>query len=223
MRIRLRTLYQQGYIGRKYDTSHRQHSLPASYYLTPEAIRFLKKQPGLNHNVLNSAYRDKNANQEFIDHNLNLFAIYRLFKDFYGDKLHFFSKSELYSYNHFPKALSDAYLRLGDKELMLYVFEATTEYFMMRRKIKNFIEHNEEDIWRAATGNEYPNILIVCDISKLERRLQRYLTMTLEDKDIEAYTTTRKALLSSQSSNDAIWSNVEEPNKLLSLDQVLVT
>ena len=78
------------------------------------------------------------------------------------------------------------------------------------------MNHHEASKWESG----YPRILLVCDNTGLEQEIQRYIARTLDRKGIiglDYYTTTLRALLASNSRSKAIWSNVLEPEKLISL------
>ncbi len=109
---RLTNLVEQGYIGRNYDSSYRLANKPASYFLKSKAIIFLKRyQPAnLNPQVLNNIYKDKAASQHFIDHSMVILELYNKLNELYEPPIGFWSKTELYPYDFFPRPLPDGYL-----------------------------------------------------------------------------------------------------------------
>ena len=102
---RLKVLLDQEYIGRNYDSSYKIKGKQASYFLLSKGIRFLSSQEFSNAKVINALYHDKHAGEEFIQHCLNVFRLYIEIKEAYPDEFSFFSKSELYQFNHFPEVL----------------------------------------------------------------------------------------------------------------------
>ncbi len=232
---RLANLVEQEYIGRNYNSSYRLQNKYASYYLKPKAIRFLKQQPKseLNLKVLNNAYKDKNASQHFIDHSIEVFELYIKFMELYKYEtstspavnktsktsqslLEFYAKTELYEYDFFPRPLPDGYLRFVAKAryktstFMLEYIEAATPYFLVRRRIKQYINHIDSGDW---TDGDYPLVLIVCETPVLERRITRYIIKSLEDIYVDELSfglTTKEAFMNSTDKKDKIWLPVSD-------------
>lgn len=217
MRKRLNLLLKLEYIGRNYDASYRQLNKPASFYLKPQAIKLLKTQPNLANSVLQNAYKDKTAGQAFIVHCLNIFTIYRKLQGLYGDNLSFYSRSELANYDHFPDKPPDAFIKIGDDEYFLDLIEADTPSFTIRRRLQSYIENDDSGNWPE---DAYPTLLSICETPGQERRLQRLLSKQLAVSDadeIEAYTTTLKAMLNAPSAETKIWSDVSDPEEPIAI------
>jgi hypothetical protein len=176
---RLERLRAREYIGRTYDKSYHLQHRPANYYLLPKAIGLLKKQEQLNPRSLKAMYRDRLASDQFKHHCLQVFRIYNELRDKYAGLLTFFSKSELADYDYFPIPLPDGYFivttKEGADEYLLEAVEATTPFFVIRRRIERYSTHFQSGEWEAASQTPYPQLLLVCDDDALQQRLQRYL------------------------------------------------
>lgn len=221
---RLRILYEQKLIGRNYDKSSIINRKPANYYLLTEGIRLLKQGSGLNDTVLNTIYRDRYAGEVFIKESLRNFGLYNKLNELYKSDLGFYSKSEMSEFDYMIRPLPDAFIALGNDsegftEYILEVVKESTPFFAAKKRIKKYSEHAESGDWDEAE-TDYPILLLICETAAIERRTQKQTSSILEVSEgdnLTIYTTTLKALLTSSSSDDLIWSDVLEPDNLISL------
>jgi hypothetical protein len=100
---RLKILVDQGYIGMNYDSSYKIAGKPATYYLLPEGVRYLRYQPYTQESALRSIYQDKRVEPHRIAHRLHVFKAYIHIKQAYPDRFKFFSKTELMHKPYVPK------------------------------------------------------------------------------------------------------------------------
>jgi len=224
--LRLQTLIANGYVASRYDKSHRLSGRPAAYYLLPKGLRALKQytnRDDITDAAIKNSYKDKDGtvSDQFIDHNLDVYAIGNRLQALYP-AIKQFTKRELVIYNYFPKQLPDLYLsiKLGDqtKRLFLDYIEATTPSFVIDRQLRQKIEYYQNGDWQTK-GNSFPPILYVCENGSLEKRLQKLANRALyrSDTDMAVYTTTKNALGSASPKNDLIWSSVKDPDGLVTL------
>ena len=219
--VRLKILMEQEYIGRIYDSSYRIKGKQAIYYLLPEGIKVLKSSgEDLDPMGLNLLYYNRSASEGFVNHCLSLFGLYLKFDELYSTSLEFFTRSEIANEKRFPRPLPDANLVLQhkqaeDSEFFLEYIEKDLPYFTVRRRIRRYFNHSEED-WDDSQG-DYPIMLLVCESSYLERQVQRMADRLIErnDSDLKVYTTTTKALLEQKNRKTAVWSDVLEPEILV--------
>lgn len=221
---RLKILVDQDYTGQNYNSSYKIKGKPATYFLRLGGIRYLKQQSYANKRVLDSVYHDKRASDPVIAHYLHVFNSYTEFKRLYVGKLKFYSKSEMASRKHMPSQLPDAYISLEDdkdgsaRHFFLECFEDATEYRRLVNKIRQHINYAENDDWKSAFTSS-PAILMVCESIKLKRRMIRIAERELQSSiaDLQFLTTKRDQLSSSLDKDQAIWNDVTEPEKLLSI------
>lgn len=220
--VRLKNLLEQKYIGRNYDNSYRIKQRPATYYLLPDGIRFLKANPELDKKGLHLSYNSRWVKPEFTSHWLRMFRIYLKFDSIYSNDLEFFTSAELTDQQKFPRPISDAFLRFSSKHAdnpayMLELMESNMSLARLRQRVNRFIFHSQTGNW---VGN-YPIVLLICDNVSLERELQNYIARTLNYRGLakpQYYTTTLRALYGARKADDAIWSNVLEPENLQALN-----
>jgi hypothetical protein len=218
----LKILLEQDYLGTRYDKSYKIQGKAATYYLAKKALTYLRDQHHLNEQVLHAQYKNKTVGNEFIDHNINIFEAYLALRHSYPDAFHIFTKAETVDYGYFPEPRPDLYLnrinpvRASKNEYLLDIF-TDTQLFIIKKRIAVYLEHFESGDWETEAETIYPAILIACPDSRLEERLQTHIAKVLYNSGIDElkiYTTTVKALVGSDA---LIWSNVTEPEKLLSL------
>ncbi|HET9412195.1 MAG TPA: replication-relaxation family protein [Candidatus Saccharimonadales bacterium] len=221
---RLSILLEQELIGKRFNSSYRIKGKPAAYYLLPAGARKLQETRTAEDEAVNikSIYKDRTVSETFIQHSLNIFTAYNQLKARYGDELAFFTKTNLTSYEHFPKPLPDAFVSLEIKNTTHYFFieivEDTQPFFTVVRSIKKYLDHKESGEW-AITETDYPAVLFICESTSLQKRLQKQITKMLDTSWVDDlnFATTTKSELTSLVENDAIWQKVTEPDDKLPL------
>jgi DNA-binding MarR family transcriptional regulator len=227
---RLQILLDQKYIGRNYDGNYKIHGKPAEYYLLPNGIAALKQymRDKCDDKVLHNIYKDKNAKPSSIAHSLDVFSVYCSLKERYGDKLRFFSKSQIYSYKHFPAQLPDAFIRLDvngkQKEFFLEVIDPNKPFFLYVGKVRRYIEYSDDSSWQDAMKTKMPTVLVVSGTIGTQVRFQkqaaRFLKRHYEDEPKIYTTNTEKLEAIVNPGHDEIWRNAEEPEQVVSLQQI---
>jgi hypothetical protein len=227
---RLVNLMQQEYIARKYSGKDKIAGKPAKYYLDNRGIRFLLDKErlvkyGLNPKVLNLIYKDKNAHEQFIELCLDIFKLHGIFTKLYGNNVDFYTKSEIAEYDHFLKPLPDAYVTFSGKhknepDYIVEFMSKDKPYFVLRRRINQYLQDYSNTSWQKKTGTDYPSLLLIADSPNLERRLQKSIAFSLNSRGIHelcVYTTTNKSIFLAEKRTDKILSNITKPEVLVSL------
>lgn len=218
----LKILLDQEYIGTRYDKSYKIQGKGASYFLAKKALTYLRDKHHMNQQVLHALYKNKTVGNAFVDHNIDIFAAYLALRDSYSGAFHIFTKTETADYGYFPEPRPDLYLNrikpsdTSPNEYMLDIF-TNSQLFIIKKRIAVYLEHFESGDWESEAETAYPAILIACPDSRMEERLQLHVAKVLDNPgidDLNIYTTTVKALVGSDT---LIWSDVIEPEKLLSL------
>lgn len=215
--LTLRNLLEHKYIGRYYDTSYKLQGKPAIYYLELAGIRALKEQPYSELTVYRSIYKDKAASEQKIQQYVTLGAICNQLKIQYGDKLTYFSKSELApkDYNYFPQPPPDAYIQLSAKgqesEYFLDYLDASRPVFTSMAQIARYVEYVDGDDWPE--DERLPAFRFVCETDTLEKRLLKRIARLSKPIEMNICTTT---LDRQKSGDEEVWRNVTEPNEMVS-------
>lgn len=224
---RLSILLDQDFIGKRFDSSYRIQGKPAAYYLLPAGARKLQDRRNSEDEAINikGIYKDKTVSETFIQHSLSIFAAYNQLKARYGG-LGFFTKTDLASYEHFPKPLPDAFLSLGAKEATAHFFveiqEDSQPFFTAVRSVKKYLDHKESGEW-AITETDYPAVLFVCESPSLQKRLQKQTVKMLNASWVDdlTFATTTREELKQLGSNDVIWQIAADPDEKVTLASIL--
>jgi DNA-binding HxlR family transcriptional regulator len=185
---RLQLLVELRYIGRRYEPNYHLLRKHASYYLLTEGIKALKALPGTKYSpaILRNINKDKQASDQFIDHSLDVYGVYCVLRDRYGNDMQFFTRSQLAGLDHFPKKLPDAYIQLGrgsdKKHFFLDVLHEGQPFFLSTRKVIQYIDYARKADW-SITNTELPKILLICDSPALQKRLTKRMSRVIADID----------------------------------------
>jgi hypothetical protein len=184
MHERVRILCEQEYIGRRYDGNYRIAGKPAYYYLLPKGIAVLKQRPDdFNYQVLRNIRKDVTGSDKFVEHSLNVFAVYIEMKKSYGDSFKFFTASYLHQYDYFPKPLPDGYVSIqqpgegASKHFIVECFDDTKPGFVIKKRIEQLLEHADSGEWPSAC---YPELLFVCCTEALKKKVEKWSAKVLE-------------------------------------------
>ncbi len=218
---RLTLLVQQEYLGQNYDNSYKLTHRPATYYLRLEAVRYLRKQPYANTNVISSIYHDKRASDSHIAHCLQVFTVYVAFKGLYKENMKFLSKSELAGRAHFPKELPDAYIELLGSPYLLMCVTESMRYGKLVYQVRQLVAYAESDEWKKRFST-LPVMLVVADKELVKRRMRRIISQELDKSYalLSFLLTTTGALENITKQDEAIWSNVTQPSKVVNLNNL---
>ncbi len=216
----LKDLTDRNFVGRRYSNKLKDNTQPALYFLATKSRKLLLDEETTSEKLLKRVYREKTRSERLIDHCLLLANIY-----FYlqkqskqsGDKLHFFTKTDLHNHYYLPYKRPDAYIALEnqDKQIKRYFLEIVDEgtpRFMLRSKIAQYIEYFSEQNWQNKTGHPFPSILFVCPNETLKSFLHKHIWQVLEEEaedEISFYLATVQELEASKLQTN-IWELVEE-------------
>jgi hypothetical protein len=129
-------------------------------------------------------------------------------------------------YSYFPENPPDAFLSLkrGDtpQRFFVDVIPDSLPRNILDRRITGYAEFFDEGGWEV-TNSEPPKLLFITEKGATERRTRRTVHAALAradmDDELEVYTTTYGALQAIDASSD-IWTSLDDPDELLSLDSL---
>ncbi len=184
---RLKLLVDQEYLAMNYDSSYRIAGKPATYYLTTKAIRYLRNKPYTNESALRSIYHDKRASATQIAHRLAVFDAYIELKIAYKDRFKFFSNSELTSKPYVPRDRPDAYIvdSQTSKSYFLEYLRDDMNYWTLKKAIKRYVSFAETDTWQKYKDSPFPDVLLLCESSKLAYRAKRMAEGELDSSYVD--------------------------------------
>ena len=225
MNERLKILLDQQYIGRHFEPEYHLLRKHASYYLLPDGIDALRQIPDnkFDKSILRNIRKDKTASAQFIDHCLGIFNLYCQFQKTHGDKVHFFTKSQLVNkYEYFSEFAPNAYIRLdtgeSEQDFLLEYLQSTKPFFTIMQRLKEYAEYGSSGEWEAETNSDFPKVLLVCDKPILQKRLMKKAATIIDDADDELkfYVASPK----DSEAEDMSWHNLTEPDRVFSLSSI---
>lgn len=213
----LKDLIEKKCVGRIYERKiFGENTKPAIYFLSTNGRSILKDHKDCDLNELKKVYKAKSRSQKFINRCLALSDIYIFFLSHKqkGEELFYFTKSNLGKFKHFPEFI-DSYIALktqsNTKRYFLIFFDEYTPPFIMRKRIKEYIEYSESGTWEAKTDSSLPPIFLVFPNSRMQTHIYYYsqgvLKKTFNDK-VTFYLSTKDKLAVNQISG-AIWQVVK--------------
>jgi len=220
---KLDVLIKHGYINKRLDKAQKLYGMPVAYFLTPKGLKFMQSLPNheyITESVIKSSYRDKSTSLGFITHTLDAYRLITALKRKYPG-LKAFTRREMSKYSYFPTMLPDAFLSIKVNDQPKRFFFDLVPDLNMRRildvRLTNYADFFDRGGWDI-TDSELPCLLLVADKGSAERRLQR-VTRVLRNKydiDSDIFTSTITAI-TSPNSECAVWSDINDPDELQSL------
>lgn len=216
---RLKILEGQDLIAKRYDKSYKLKGKPAAYYLLSKGARTLQTELPLKDDEpvnLKRIYKDKDVSEGFIAHSLNILSVHLRLRELYGDKLNYFTKSQLgyHKYDFFPSPLPDAHIKLktskGNKRFFLDVFEDNQPFFVLIRRIKKYFDYAGSGEW-GDRGGGLPIILLVVENKSVHKRLRKRLAYELRESYEEvSFATTRLEHILNPDYKGQVWFAIDE-------------
>ncbi|MCL4387189.1 replication-relaxation family protein [Patescibacteria group bacterium] len=211
----LKDLKDTGYINTNYKRETSSNTRPAVYWLLPKARNILKLEEDYSLKELDKVYKEGTRKEKFISHCLLIAEIYLFFlsKKSKNEDIQFFTKTELAEYEYFPDPLPDAYISVETKRkatrYLLHYFDPYTPAFVLRNRVKNYIQYAQSCKWEESTDTSFPLILFVCPDESLKKHIFHYVKAKLEkeyNSKLSLFLTTKSAI---QNDSPDIWQEVE--------------
>jgi hypothetical protein len=192
----------------------------------PDGIKALKQIADNRYSskVLRNMAREGAKSDQFINHHIAVFSMYCTLRAVYGDKLRFFTKSQLSAFEHYPQPLPDAYIRIGDgedeRQFFLDVLHESQPFFIATRKVMQYVTYADEcgEEWERETGTALPSVLLICDSASLKKRLQKKMRRAadnIEGDDMRLYAATTVEI-----GDRAGWHDLAIPDEAASLNDI---
>lgn len=127
----LKDLNDKKIVGRHYTRNTTENIKAAIYYLMPKSKNLLINQKEVNKELLvKRIYREKIRSLRLVEHSIFLADFYLdLIKNVKNEKIIFFTKTDLFTYNYLPTKCPDAYIVKKDKTIKRYFLEIIDEDF----------------------------------------------------------------------------------------------
>ncbi len=223
---KLNRMAKNGLVGMKCNSPKKLFGIPAAFYLTPAGLRVVQtKLPYITDTVIRASYSDKDATDSLIAQSSDIFKIAQSLTHNYPN-MNTLTARQLADLEYFPRPLPNLYLAHKQPSqtvrYFLYHFREVIRYDVaVKSTIRKIIAYREADTY-AESGNEFPIILFVCDTAAIERLVQR-TTRTALSKSYESmsvYTTSYQALISQTNKDQPIWSSIDDPDVLATVEAI---
>lgn len=178
----LKILHTNGYLGIKYNKHYRLMNKSARYYLTPQAVKYLRQSGiGINEDILNARLREKDKSSDFIDYQVAVHAAYLDVKAALGEGVVIQTATELAETEGVIKPYPALYVR-SEKEHFLVELTDGQHLFLVKKRIRKYIEHYDSNDWDWDT---YPNVRIVRRSKGDRNRLKAYIEEKMDDNYLD--------------------------------------
>lgn len=210
-------------LDRRYSSEFRIQGKGACYSLSNAGIAYWREAFDKNESVLHIQYKNKTVGQPYIDQTIEAMRAFLAIRNSYPDKFHIFTKSDAAVFDYFPNPKPDLYLSSVDKnqpDYFLELFSDHTQSFVIKKRLKQILEHYDDGEWESSTGAAYPGILLVMPNARMEKTMQIEAQKMLENAgidELQILVTTQQALRKSTVGEHAIWTNVSVHDSLLGL------
>ena len=175
----LQILYKAGLLGKRHKKSYRLMNKPASYYLTPEAVKYLKQADlDINKELLESRYRESTKSSEFIDLQIAIHRAYIDLSNNLNDKDVLQTGSDIANLEGVIRPLPSLYLDPADGNHYFIELTDQQHLFIVRKRIRKYIENYENNEWE---WDKYPDVYIVRKSVGDRRRLIEYVEKQMDD------------------------------------------
>jgi len=188
--IWLKDLYDEKIIGRNYSKKFGDNIKPAVYYLKSKSKNYLIDQLEKDTKMLDRIYGERKRLPKFINHCLLSADFYLNLKKYSeAEKIFFYTKIDLLNHEYLPLNHPDAYVATKKgkkiKRYFLEIIDEGTPRFVIRAKIKQYLEYYDANTWQEVTSHPFPKILILCPNDLIKKYLQSFIPRTMVEKNQE--------------------------------------
>ncbi len=182
----LKNLSNQHLIYKIYDKTFPDNTKPAVYCLDKKCITFLNQQNEIDPLLIKRIYKDKKRTKRFINHSTIIADLFIKVSEQFNvknGKLYFYTKTDLLEYDFMLKPLPDIYVAVENeietKRYFIEVLDNDTPRFVLRNRIKNYIEYFLSEQWQINTSYSFPEILIICANDLTNKFLEKFVKNSL--------------------------------------------
>jgi len=199
----LKDLNEKQYLNRIYSNTIGANTKPAIYYAGINAIRYYKSLGQDNTSYLKKLYRDNERSQSFIDDQIFIANICLNFSEINikGEINYTFETAAGVTSNPLYKFMEDLSPQLifikktksESKQYILVQLDSISPKYMIKKKMKNYIEFFFTNEWEENTGKPFPTILFTCQTLALMIYAKQTMKRLLDDyqahEDFDAWFT----------------------------------
>lgn len=222
---RLQILQKHGYIAAHFQKDYKLAGREAEFYITTKGLKALRDTDHLEvtDTMLVATYKDKTVSKDFIARQTLIARLRNKLTATYSN-LQVFTSRDIQLLDYFPKPRPDLFLSMkNDDKIVRFFLEyvsVNTLTSQIRKRLEYHARYSREDTW-GETETPLPDILLVVENNLIATNLRRSISREQYNSGSEAtyYITTQKSILSSTPGDRSIWSSVDDPDSLLSLEE----
>lgn len=223
---RLQILQRHEYIAAHFQKDYRLAGREAEFYVTPKGLRALRDTERLEVTdaMLAAIYKDKTVGKDFIARQTLIARLRNQLIATYSN-LQIFTSRDIQPLDYFPSPRPDLFLSMKNVDKVSRFFleyvSASTIDSQIRKRLEYHTRYSREDDW-SETDTLFPDILLVAENNLMATNLRRSINREQyrSDSEVAYHITTQKSLLACTPNNRSIWSSVDEPDSLLSLEEI---
>lgn len=175
----LEVLKNAGYLGKIHDKSYRLLNKSARYFLTSQALIYLRALENSKVNkdlLLNRRYENRRS-QDFVDQQVAIHAAYNELSRCFGGSTVFVA-SDLVGAEGIIKPLPGLYVKtVGAKHFFVEIVDGQ-HLFLVKKRIRKYIENYDNNEWEWV---KYPNVYFVRSNANDRSRLKKYIEEQMDD------------------------------------------
>ena len=179
----LEILHTNGYLGKIHDKSYRLMNKSARYYLSLQALAYLRKETKvqIDDAIWNSRKSDGKKSTDFIDQQVAIHAAYNELKARYGDEITIMTGLEQHGTEGIIKPLPGLLVEPKSAKHCFVELTDGQHLFIVKKRIRKYIENFEAEEWE---WEEYPDVYIVRSSTSDRARLRKYVEQQLDDGNL---------------------------------------
>ena len=180
----LEILSKAGYLGKIYEKSYRLLNKSARYFLTQQALTYLRNEANvqLDETIWKSRKTDDKKTPDFIDLQVALHAAYNNLLAYFGAKIAIDTALEMHGTEGIIKPLPGL-LVTPSKGRHFFVEVADGQHlFFIRKRIRKYIENYESNEWE---WDAYPDVYVIRSSASDRTRLRKFIEQQMEDNYLD--------------------------------------
>lgn len=180
----LEILSKAGYLEKIYEKSYRLLNKSARYFLTQQALTFLRSQADIQlaDAIWKSRKSDGKKTPDFIDLQVALHAAYNDLIARFGDKIAIDTGLELHGTEGVIKPLPGLLVKPKTGKNFFVEVADGQHLFFIRKRIRKYIENYESNEWEWDT---YPNVYFIRSSASDRTRLRKFVYQLMEDNYLD--------------------------------------
>ncbi len=180
----LEILSKAGYLEKIYEKSYRLLNKSARYFLTQQAVTFLRSQVDIQlaDAIWKSRKTDGKKTPDFIDLQVVLHAAYNDLIRRFGDKIAIDTALELHGTEGVIKPLPGLLVRPTIGKNFFVEIADGQHLFFVRKRIRKYIENYESNEWE---WDAYPNVYFIRSSASDRTRLRKFVYQLMEDNYLD--------------------------------------